>query len=155
MKSTLLGIIALVLLLPWLASCKPRGNECVYGDRTVYQDGPCDIYEHGPPRPDENEDTPVTELSLAGMYWQMKYAGDREREAEAGFRADLERSRQALGGKRDPEFERLELERINDLWHAQLQAARARSEALHAELDRRCNGASLNPDEQFCGQSGR
>jgi len=159
MTRAILPSAAVVLLLALsalaLGACRSRGNACVYGDRTVYQDGPCDIYERGPPRPDENENTAVEQLSLAGMYWQMKAAGEQQREVEAGFRADLERSRQALGGKRDPEFERLELERINELWRDRMRAAQARNEALQAELNRRCNGASLNPTEQFCGQSGR
>jgi hypothetical protein len=146
-------VVLLAVALSALAACKPRGNACVYGDRTVYQAGPCDIYERGPPRPDENENTPVRELSLAGMYWQMRAAGQREREVFEDYRADLQRIRQ--GGKRDPAFEQLEIARVEALWHDRIQAARDRQEALRAELNRRCNGASLNPDEQFCGQSGR
>ena len=98
----------------------------------------------------ERATMPVQDMTLIDLYWETKAASDRKREVDEELRRALQWKTQRLA-RASPAEKQAEADRLQARFRARINAAYQRSDALSAELHRRCpGGASLNPTSQSC-----
>jgi hypothetical protein len=141
-----LAACLLAVLLAGLAACRPHADPC-----TDAGNGYVDCHDSGVLHTEaERARLPVQDLTLIDLYWEIRASGERQRDVEGEYRRALEWKSQHLAGA-DAARKQQEVERLQAEWGPRLSAARARGDALGAEMHRRCpGGASLNPTTQSC-----
>lgn len=137
--------------------------KCPGANGATYQDTPCQrgqvVARPRAASPRATATAPTTQRalgpnrsdSLLDLFTKIQASNQAEREVSAAMDRDVAETKRRLGANPSNVSGQREVKRIHGTWLPQIRAAKENSDALRAELTRRCpRGASLSEKRQIC-----